>query len=111
MCLVVQTRSVVKSSPESCAVLGVFSVIYFAPIATARNMMLLLTSLRGSLVKKIGTACSVAAAPYDLFLRRHTARAKLQACRFPLAHILPRIRCFVRSCWRIDLGSAHLRST
>ena len=94
----------------SCAVLGVISVIYFAPIAMARNMMLLLTSLRGSLVKKIGTACSVAAAPYDLFLRRHTARAKLQACRFPLAHILPRIRCFVRSCWRIDLGSAHLRS-
>ena len=82
MCLVVQTRSVVKSSPESCAVLGVISVIYFAPIATARNMMLLLTSLRGSLGKKIDMA-----AASGLFLRRH----KLQACRYPLA-LFPCIR-------------------
>jgi hypothetical protein len=110
MCLVAQTRSVVKSSPESCAVLGVISVIYFAPIAMARNMMLLLTSLRGSLVKKIGTACSVVAATFDLFLRLHLARAKLQACRFPLAHILPRIRCFAYDRAGVLTLVVHLRS-
>ena len=76
------------NSPRGAAtVLGVvLSVI--SPIVMARDMPLS-TSLRGSLGKK---ACSVAAAASGLFSPCHTTWAKLQACRYPLAHILPRVR-------------------